>query len=82
MSDETAKDIDEALAAPSLLTQLVCPVTKGPLRYDKPTQQLISVQIKKAFPIRSGVPILLIEEARDITITETDIPQSSSNHEV
>ena len=53
------------ISAPSrhLLAHLVCPVTKGPLHYDKQAQLLISPQIKKAFPIRSGVPILLVEEA-------------------
>ena len=52
-------------SAPSrhLLAHLVCPVTKGPLAYDAPNQRLISAQIKKAFPIRYGVPILLVEEA-------------------
>ena len=49
--------------SPQLLEILVCPVTKGVLRYDAPRQRLISAQLKKAFPIRSGVPILVIEEA-------------------
>jgi uncharacterized protein YbaR (Trm112 family) len=55
------------ISAPSrqLLAYLVCPVTKAPLHYDKQAQLLISPQIKKAFPIRSGVPILLAEEAID-----------------
>ena len=51
--------------AAMLLTTLVCPVTKGPLIYDPAAQQLISPQIKKAFLIRSFVPIMLIEEAID-----------------
>lgn len=55
----------------ALRQRLVCPITKGPLIYDGKANQLISVQIKKAFPIRSGVPILLIEEAIDITITDS-----------
>ena len=46
-----------------LLVHLICPITKGPLTYDAPNQRLISPQIKKAFPIRAGVPILLVEEA-------------------
>ena len=55
------------ISAPSrhLLALLVCPITKGPLHYDKQVQLLISPHIKKAFPIRSGVPILLAEEAID-----------------
>ena len=58
----------------ALLGVLVCPITKGPLYYDATSRQLISVQIKKAFPIRQGVPILLIEEAVDITITDEMTP--------
>lgn len=58
----------------ALLAILVCPITKGPLHYDAKNSQLISVQIKKAFPIRQGVPILLIEEAVDITITDDMTP--------
>ena len=52
--------------ARALLAHLVCPVTKGPLIFDAASQQLISTQIKKAFPIRHGVPILLVDEALDI----------------
>ena len=48
-----------------LVTKLVCPVTKGPLIYNKKAQILISRQIKKSFPIRAGVPILVLEEASD-----------------
>ena len=48
-----------------LVSRLVCPVTKGPLIYDKDAQILISRQIQKSFPIRDGVPILVLEEASD-----------------
>jgi len=51
---------------PKLLEILVCPVTKGPLTYDREKQELISEQAKVAYPIRDGIPIMLIEEARDI----------------
>ncbi|MEM6650614.1 MAG: Trm112 family protein [Pseudomonadota bacterium] len=50
----------------SLLTFLVCPLTKGPLRYDEDTQELISDKAKLAYPIRSGIPIMLEAEARII----------------
>ena len=53
----------KAKASRYLLTYLVCPVTKGPLHYEAEAQYLISPQIKKAYPIRSGVPILLPDEA-------------------
>ena len=49
-----------------LLAVLVCPVTKGPLEYDAQNNELISHQLGKAFPIRGGVPIMLIDEARDL----------------
>ena len=65
MRDKTQK------TARALLDNLVCPITKGPLVYDAKNQQLVSLQIKKAFPLRSSVPILLIEEALDMD--ETDL---------
>ncbi len=49
---------------PKLLELLVCPVTKGPLSYDRQAQELISEQAGLAFPIRDGIPIMLVEEAR------------------
>ena len=51
---------------PRLLEILVCPLTKAPLRYDAKTQELISEQAGLAFPIRDGVPIMLMDEARTI----------------
>ena len=49
---------------PALLKILVCPVTRGPLRYDDAAQELVSEQAGLAFPIRDGVPVMLLEEAR------------------
>jgi uncharacterized protein YbaR (Trm112 family) len=54
---------------PKLLEILVCPVTKGPLRYDAEKQELISEKAGLAYPIRDGIPIMLIDEARKL---ETD----------
>ena len=51
---------------PKLLEILVCPVTRGPLEYDKDAQELISRQAKLAYPIRDGVPIMLEDEARSL----------------
>jgi uncharacterized protein YbaR (Trm112 family) len=48
------------------LAILVCPVTKGPLKYDQDTQELISEQAKLAYPIRDGIPIMLADEARQL----------------
>jgi uncharacterized protein len=52
--------------APELLALLVCPLTKMPLRYDEATNELISKTAGLAFPIRDGVPIMLIDEARPL----------------
>lgn len=49
---------------PKLLSVLVCPKSRGPLTYDKAANELISKKAKLAFPIREGVPIMLIDEAR------------------
>lgn len=51
---------------PRLLEILVCPVTRGPLEYDREKAELISRQARLAYPIRDGVPIMLPEEARDL----------------
>jgi uncharacterized protein YbaR (Trm112 family) len=49
-----------------LLEILVCPVTKGPLEYDREKQELISRSAKLAYPIRDGIPIMLPDEARKL----------------
>ena len=49
---------------PRLLEILVCPLTKGPLVYDAEKQELVSEQAGLAYPIRDGIPIMLVEEAR------------------
>ncbi|NQU61140.1 MAG: Trm112 family protein [Rhodospirillales bacterium] len=51
---------------PKLLEILVCPLTKGPLRYDSGAAELISEQAGLAFPIRDGIPIMLVDEARSL----------------
>ncbi len=53
-------------ADPRLLEILVCPVTKEPLRYDAARQELVSDKAGLAFPIREGIPIMLVDEARKI----------------
>ena len=49
-----------------LLEVLVCPLTRGPLVYDRVNNELISHQARKAYPVRAGVPIMLVDEARDL----------------
>jgi uncharacterized protein len=58
---ETSSTVD-----PKLLEILVCPLTKGPLVYDNAAQELISEQAHLAYPIRDGIPIMLVDEARRI----------------
>ncbi|HEX3500756.1 MAG TPA: Trm112 family protein [Stellaceae bacterium] len=52
---------------PKLLEILVCPLTKGPLRYDRAAQELISEEAALAYPIRDGIPIMLVDEARPLS---------------
>jgi len=58
---ETGQEVD-----PRLLEILVCPVTHGPLEYDRAKGELISRSAKLAYPIRDGVPIMLPDEAREL----------------
>ncbi len=55
---------------PKLLEVLVCPQTRTPLRYDKQRQELISHTARLAYPVRDGVPIMLIDEARELGADE------------
>ncbi len=57
---------DKSTVDPKLLEILVCPLTKGPLRYDRENQELISEQASLAYPIRDGIPIMLVDEARPL----------------
>ena len=51
---------------PRLLDKLVCPATRTPLRYDEAAQELVSEAAGLAFPVRDGVPVMLVEEARKL----------------
>ncbi len=55
---------------PKMLEFLVCPLTKATLRYHAATQELVSPAARLAYPIRSGIPIMLAEEARQLTDEE------------
>lgn len=55
-----------------LLEILACPVTKGPLIYDKAAQELISIAARLAYPIRDGIPVMLPEEARQLEEDEAE----------
>ena len=53
-----------------LLDLLVCPVTKGPLIHDRERQELISRSARLAYPIRDGIPVMLEDEARELSEEE------------
>ncbi|MCA2999609.1 MAG: Trm112 family protein [Burkholderiales bacterium] len=55
---------------PKLLEILVCPLTKGPLTVSADRQELISWSARLAYPIRDGIPIMLVDEARELGIDE------------
>ncbi len=55
-----------------LLDLLVCPVTKGPLIYDKDKQELVSKSARLAYPIRDDIPVMLEDEARELTSEEVE----------
>ncbi|MHB1667763.1 MAG: Trm112 family protein [Thiomonas sp.] len=59
-----------------LLDLLVCPVCKGPLDYDRPAQELICPRDRLAFPVRDGIPVMLVEQARDQDLSR-DSPANS-----
>lgn len=56
-----SRDVD-----PRLLAILVCPLTKAPLTYDREKQELVSKAAGLAYPVRDGVPVMVIEEAREL----------------
>lgn len=60
------KKINYGKLDPRLLDILACPITKSSLIYDVEAQELISKKAKLAFPIRDGIPIMLIDEAREL----------------
>jgi uncharacterized protein YbaR (Trm112 family) len=64
---ETSAEVDA-----KLLEILVCPLTKGPLIYDRAAQELISAQAGLAYPIRDGIPIMLVDEARALSDDEKE----------
>lgn len=55
---------DETIPNRKMLEALVCPITHGTLKYDADKQELISPNAKLAFPIRNGIPVMLVDEAR------------------
>ena len=67
---DSKRNKNELELDPKLLEMLVCPVTHGPLRYDREKQELISDQAGLAYPVRDGIPIMLSNEARVLSNAE------------
>lgn len=55
---------------PKLLQILVCPITKGPLTFNKASNELISKSARLAYPVKDGIPVLLEDEARKLSDEE------------
>jgi uncharacterized protein YbaR (Trm112 family) len=70
MTEAAAEERPARAIDPKLLEILVCPVTKGVLKYDAAKQELVSVNARLAFPIRDGIPIMLTDEARELSDEE------------
>ena len=70
MSDLAPDRNPTSAVDPKLLEILVCPLTKGTLSYDRDKQELISREAGLAYPIRDGIPIMLVDEARQLTDDE------------
>ena len=71
-TDDKTRPGADRIIDPALLDVLVCPVTHGPLDYDRVKGELVSRQLGKAFPIRDGVPVMLVDEARDLEDSENE----------
>jgi uncharacterized protein YbaR (Trm112 family) len=65
-NEDSATTTSGAAVDPKLLELLICPLTKGPLRYDRVRNELVSEQAGLAYPIRDGIPIMLVDDARPI----------------
>ncbi len=74
MSEQAS--VKKSTVDPKLLEILVCPLTKGPLRYDREAQELVSEQARLAYPIRDGIPIMLVDEARPLDDKAEPAPKS------
>ena len=66
MNDHTGPRSVKSGIDPRLLEVLICPASRGPLRYDRETNELVSERARLAYPIRDNVPIMLKDEARSL----------------
>ena len=70
-TENTAKQAARNAVDPKLLEILICPASRKPLRYDRERNELVSEAARLAYPIRDGVPIMLIDEARNLDDPDT-----------
>ncbi len=70
MSESLPGAADRAAVDPRLLEVLICPISRGPLVYDRDRGELISKTARLAYPVRDGVPVMLPEEARTLDDSE------------
>jgi len=68
---DTPQQVDDDRLDPRLLDVLICPITRGPLRYDEARQELVSEMAGLAYPVRRGLPVMLPDEARRLTAEES-----------
>lgn len=66
MQEEAEKKTGSSGVDPRLLELLICPVSRQPLVYDAANDELISKKARLAYPIRNGIPLMLVDEARDL----------------
>ena len=66
----TTNNATNSSSIDSKLLQLVCPITKGPLEFDRRAQELVSRSARLAYPVRDGMPVMLESEARVLTDAE------------
>ncbi len=71
---ENAEEKNETPVDPRLLTSLICPVSRQKLVYDAVNNELVSKTARLAYPIRGGIPLMLLEEARDMDLTPQPMP--------
>jgi uncharacterized protein YbaR (Trm112 family) len=72
---QTPQALDPNAIDPRLLEVLVCPQTRGPLIWDRERGELISRSARLAYPVRNGIPIMLVEEARDLDLPAPAAPE-------
>ncbi|MFT6791626.1 MAG: hypothetical protein ACJA04_000833 [Cellvibrionaceae bacterium] len=65
-----------------LLQLLVCPITKGPLQYDKENSELIALSSGLAYPVSDGIPVMLETEARKLSLDEKEIWRAKQKNKI